>query len=319
MATLRPGRPTTRSSPSTPMNQFTSNLSGLFYEAATGTDPAVIWAVQNGPSLLHRLVFDGTTWVGTATDGWAAGKTMHYPTGMGGPDSEGVTKAEAGVVGDLRRHGARQHQQRRQPAERPPLRHQRARDRVDRDARLEPHRRSSRRWAPNLGLEAITWVPDTYLVASGFIDESTLAAYDPTRYPDHGTGLVLRRRRGERQHLRLRARPRRRAASSASRRCRAARPASWTSRSIATSASCGRTATTPARNKSTMLRVGGGHFQIQRFFDHPPGLTDSNNEGITFAPESRVRGRPQGVLLGRRQQHRHARAPPRHGQLRLLF
>ena len=43
----------------------------------------------------------------------------------------------------------------------------------------------------NLGLEAITWVPDTYLVASGFIDESTGAAYDPSRYPGHGTGLFF--------------------------------------------------------------------------------------------------------------------------------
>ena len=54
----------------------------------------MLWAVQNGPSLLHRLVWNGTTWVGTATDGWAAGKTMLYTTGPGGPDSEGVTKAE---------------------------------------------------------------------------------------------------------------------------------------------------------------------------------------------------------------------------------
>ena len=32
----------------------------------------------------------------TATDGWAAGKTLHYTTGAGGPDSEGVTLAELG-------------------------------------------------------------------------------------------------------------------------------------------------------------------------------------------------------------------------------
>src|SRR5262245_16014945 len=79
-------------------NQFTSNLSGLNYEAGSGLNPDVLWAIQNGPSMLYRLVFDGTTntWVNTATDGWAAGKTIRYPNGMGGPDSEGVTRAEAG-------------------------------------------------------------------------------------------------------------------------------------------------------------------------------------------------------------------------------
>jgi hypothetical protein len=30
----------------------------------------------------------------------------------------------------------------------------------------------------------------------------------------------------------------------------------------------------------------GGHFQVGRLFNHPPSLPDSNNEGITFAPES---------------------------------
>ena len=29
---------------------------------------------------------------------------------------------------------------------------------------------------------------------------------------------------------------------------------------------------------------------MQRFFDHPAGLPDSNNEGITFAPESQCVG-----------------------------
>ena len=43
----------------------------------------------------------------------------------------------------------------------------------------------------NLGIEAITWVPDSYLVANGFVDESTGAAYNPVAYPGHGTGLFF--------------------------------------------------------------------------------------------------------------------------------
>src|SRR5262249_19604301 len=44
---------------------------------------------------------------------------------------------------------------------------------------------------PNLGLEAITFVPDTHLVAGALFDESRSALYDPAQYPDHGTGLFL--------------------------------------------------------------------------------------------------------------------------------
>ena len=43
----------------------------------------------------------------------------------------------------------------------------------------------------NTGLEAITWVPDSYLVARGFYDEARSAVYDPALYPDHGGGLFF--------------------------------------------------------------------------------------------------------------------------------
>ncbi|MEO6598509.1 MAG: hypothetical protein ABIQ16_01460, partial [Polyangiaceae bacterium] len=43
----------------------------------------------------------------------------------------------------------------------------------------------------NLGLEAIAWVPDTYLVASGFIDESKKTPYVPANYPDHADGIFF--------------------------------------------------------------------------------------------------------------------------------
>ena len=43
----------------------------------------------------------------------------------------------------------------------------------------------------NLGFEGITWVPDSYLTANGFVDQSTGAAYDPADYAGHGTGLYF--------------------------------------------------------------------------------------------------------------------------------
>src|SRR5262249_54076312 len=45
--------------------------------------------------------------------------------------------------------------------------------------------------AANSGLEAISWIPDTYLTAHHFLDEHTGAAYDPGTYPGHGDGLFF--------------------------------------------------------------------------------------------------------------------------------
>jgi Ca2+-binding RTX toxin-like protein len=43
----------------------------------------------------------------------------------------------------------------------------------------------------NLGLEALSWIPDAYLTSQGFIDEHTGMLYDPAAYPDHGDGLFF--------------------------------------------------------------------------------------------------------------------------------
>ena len=43
----------------------------------------------------------------------------------------------------------------------------------------------------DLGLEAITWVPDTFLLAHSFVDESTGSPYAPASYPNHGGGLFF--------------------------------------------------------------------------------------------------------------------------------
>ena len=45
--------------------------------------------------------------------------------------------------------------------------------------------------AANSGLEAITWIPDSFLTSHGFFDEHTGAAYDPAAYPGHGDGLFF--------------------------------------------------------------------------------------------------------------------------------
>src|SRR5262245_5463016 len=67
---------------------FEGNLSGLTYQSARGDAPPILWAVQNGPALLHRLVKSDAAWVDSAGEGWGAGKSIVYPDRTGAPDAE---------------------------------------------------------------------------------------------------------------------------------------------------------------------------------------------------------------------------------------
>ncbi|MET0794553.1 MAG: lamin tail domain-containing protein [Polyangiaceae bacterium] len=172
-------------------NTFTSNLSGLFYEAAQGSAPAVLWAALNGPSKIYRLINDGSNWVPDSANGWSAGKTLHYSTGLGSPDSEGITRAAVGTPGlyvsserDNDNNGVSR------------LGIHLFDDTGNTSATLS----ATRDWfvtsdipatGANLGLEAIAWIPDSFLVSKGFIDESKGTAYDPSNYPNHAGGIFF--------------------------------------------------------------------------------------------------------------------------------
>jgi hypothetical protein len=266
------------------VGQFSGNLSGLSYDPATLTEPAVLWGVQNGPSTLYRLLWDGLTWDSTTTDDWTAGKTLHYPDGTGSPDSEGVTKAEADVpavyVSTERDNDANSISRLSVL-------------RFDTDA-VGPALTATHEWnlttdlpiaGPNLGLEAITWVPDTFLLGAGFLDDSTGQPYDPARYPNHGTGIffvgleangmiygfALDHVSGGFQRV-----------------------ATFSGGQISIMdlsfdrdvgylwAACDDT----CGNRAAVLQIDGGHFGVSRFFDRPSTLPDVNNEGIAIAPES---------------------------------
>jgi hypothetical protein len=141
----------------------------------------------------------------------------------------------------------------------------------------------------NLGLEAITWVPDPYLLASGFVDESTSMPYDPTRYPGHGTGIffvgveangnvygyALDHTTGAFQRV-----------ASLSSGQPAVMDLAFDRDVGQLWAWCDNT----CANRATLLGIAGGHFQVRRLLDHPATLPNSNNEGITFAPESECVG-----------------------------
>jgi hypothetical protein len=172
---------------------FGGNLSGLIYEPSGTSAPGVIWGARNGPGSLFRLVFDSGTskWVPDTANGWSAGKLVKYTDGLGEPDAEGVTFGGAGSSGGVYIASERNNSS----------------NATSRNAilRFDPSApgatlTATNEWnltanlpvtGANLGLEGITWIPDSFLVSQGFVDESTSALYNPANYPDHAGGLLF--------------------------------------------------------------------------------------------------------------------------------
>jgi hypothetical protein len=169
---------------------FGANVSGLVYEPATASAPAVLWAVQNDPSKLYRLIWNGTLFTQVTGEGWVTGKLLRYPGGTGSPDSEGVTRTDWSsnevYVAAERDNDA--NQLTRQSI----LRYELTGSKGVLDATHEWQLTGDLPAVDvNSGLEGIAWIPDTYLVERGFVDESTQAPYVPGLYPDHGAGIFL--------------------------------------------------------------------------------------------------------------------------------
>jgi len=170
---------------------FGGNVSGLVYEGSGTSAPGVLWAVKNGPGTLYRVVSDGTTWAPEPTGDWGSGKTLRFADGTGNPDAEGVTFAGAGSTEGIFVSTERNNDVSGA-----------SRNRI---LRFDPNAagttlNATNEWdltadlpvvGANLGLEAITWVPDSALVAKGFVDQATGAPYSPATYANHGTGLFF--------------------------------------------------------------------------------------------------------------------------------
>ena len=170
---------------------FGGNMSGLAYEAAAGGQPAVLWGARNGPGAIFRLIFSGGIWTPDPANGWGTGKLLRYTDSTGDADAEGITFAGTGSSAGLYVAAERNN----------------AANGVSRNSilRFDPSRpgtilRATHEWnltsdlpvvGANAGVEAITWIPDSMLVANGFFDESKGRAYLPADYADHGTGLFF--------------------------------------------------------------------------------------------------------------------------------
>ena len=174
------------------LSVFGGNLSGLAYEGSGSATPGVLWAARNGPGSLFRLVWNGTIWTPDATNSWNVGKTLAYPDGTGSPDAEGVTFPDAGSLDGL--YVATERDNNANAVSRNSIL------RFDVTAASGATLGATHEWnltadlpvgGANLGIEAITWIPDSFLVAQGFFDESTGSTYAPANYPNHGTGLFF--------------------------------------------------------------------------------------------------------------------------------
>lgn len=166
---------------------FSSNMSGLKFEAGATN---VLWAARNGPGSIYRMIFNGTNWVADQANGWGSGKLTKFMDGTGEPDTEDLTYTTGSAAGmyivSERNNSA-------SGVSRPSvLRY----DVTGTASTLV----ATNEWvltgdlpvvAANSGLEAITWIPDSYLVAQGFFDVTKNHKYNPAEYPNGGGGLFF--------------------------------------------------------------------------------------------------------------------------------
>jgi hypothetical protein len=270
------------------LNQFGDNLSGLTYQPATASSAPVLWAALNGPGTIYRLLFNGSTWAADTANDWGAGKALHYPGGTGNPDTESLTRADLGapfVYVSTERNNDSSSVSRL------------AILRFDSSA-AGTQLTATHEWnltadlpavGANLGLEAITWIPDTFLVANGFFDDSRGAAYDPALYPNHGNGLFVV---GVEASGALHAYALDHATSAFQ------KIASFASGHAGVMglefdrdsgglwAACDNT----CAGTQNVLGIVAGKFVVRRSYARPSTLPDSNNEGIGIAPDSECSG-----------------------------
>ena len=280
-------------------NTFGSNMSGLSLQAVNGVSSGVLWAVKNGPGTLYRLAFLNGVWTPNSSRTWNGGKLLRYPDGTGDVDAEGVTvRGSWAYVSAERNNGASS---------------------VSRNSILRYNvstaigttLNASREWnltgdlpsvGANLGLEGITFVPDAYLVANGFFDESKGRTYTPADYPNHEGGLFFVAVEGNGMvyayaldHV-----------GGGFNRVASFAGGFVGAMDVTFDAELGQlwvVCDNTCQGRTAVHRIDTragsptrGRFVISSRFERPSGLPDTNNEGFTFAPLSSCVGGTRAVL-----------------------
>jgi hypothetical protein len=258
---------------------FLQDLSGLVFDPS---NPDVLWAAQNKKGTLFKLVRSGDNWVPDTAGGWGAGKDPKYTDGTGAPDTEGVTIGPDGAV-----YMASERNNDVSGISRMSV------------LRFDPNAAgatltATNEWdltsqipaaGANLGLEGVTWVPDSFLTAGGFIDQSTGQAYKPSDYPLHGTGLYVVA-----------------VEDTGALHAFALDSSGGTSHKIATISSgfahladvnfdaerqrLWAVTDDTHDGKTSLLKLQDGGFVVAEAYDRPATMPNLNNEGLAIAPQS---------------------------------
>jgi hypothetical protein len=274
--------------------QFTSAVSGQDVSGLDidPSDPDVMWAVKN-KNHVYRLIKDGDRWVKDPADGWAEGKDLVFPGATdptaSQPDTEGITVGPDGFLyvtterDNKNKSVALDSVLRFDPNEAGGILHPTAQWNVTADLAgvIDPAIKDD----ANLGFEGITWVPDAALTASGFVDESTGRAYDPSDYEGHGDGLFF---------LALEKNGNLYAYALSGDGASAHRIATVTTgmpriAEVQWDADNDRlwaVADDSVGGSVTVLKADAGGFAVDRVYNRPTGLANLNLEGFALAPDS---------------------------------
>ena len=166
----------------------------------------MLWAVRNGPERLYRFIWDGSIWTPDPNDGWSVGKELRYTNGAIRPDTEGIAFATSPADG-IYIGAERSNNNNPATCAPPPPGAATCSSAIRRNSILRYDASgatpllATHEWnltadlpvagGPNEGIEGIAWVPDSFLTANGFFDESASDAYTPEDYPDHAGGIFF--------------------------------------------------------------------------------------------------------------------------------
>jgi hypothetical protein len=151
-------------------------------------DPSILWSVQN-KNTVFKLTKNPTTGKYDDVPGWNGGKKLHFANGSGQPDTEGVTVGPDGALYITSE---------RDNANKDVSYNKILRFDVSGDLSTVTDLTATREWdvngdittGTNLGLEGITWVPDSVLTAGAFTTNGG-GVYLPGDYTNHGSGLFF--------------------------------------------------------------------------------------------------------------------------------
>ena len=262
-----------------------ADLSGLAFDPK---NPDVLWGAQNKRGTLWKLKRDGQSWV--PADGWTTGKDPKYTDGTGAPDTEGITVGPDGFL-----YAASERDNSASGVSRMSiLRYDPSSTATSLTATHEWDVTAAINQAAgttatpigaNLGLEGVTFVPDSFLTKNGFRDQTRNKVYDPADYANHGSGLYVVAVE-ETGHLYAFALDRSGTASSLVADIASGLPKLADVTFDPERQRLWAVADDTVDGQTSLLKLSAGAFVLGEAYDRPAGMANLNNEGFAIAARS---------------------------------